>query len=100
MTAISKAGWTALALLAAAALGVVAFSRGETVNDWGDALKVEGEERRGQTLSGQVGGVGGPMISVQSNRGNVIVRKGEGTTIPPAPPMAPPAPPKPVVRVE
>jgi hypothetical protein len=75
-------------------------SRGETVNDWGDALKVEGEERRGQTLSGQVGGVGGPMIAVQSNRGNVIVRKGEGATIPPAPPMAPPAPPKPVVRVE
>ncbi|MBP0723527.1 hypothetical protein J7546_27050, partial [Escherichia coli] len=29
---MSKAGWAALALLAAAALGVVAFSRGETVN--------------------------------------------------------------------
>lgn len=32
VTAISKAGWAALALLAAAALGVVAFYRGETVN--------------------------------------------------------------------
>jgi carbon starvation protein len=32
VTAISKVGWAALALLAAVALGVVAFSRGESVN--------------------------------------------------------------------
>ncbi|MFZ3485563.1 carbon starvation CstA family protein [Sphingomonas sp. 3-13AW] len=32
MSAISKVGWAALALLAAVALGVVAFARGESVN--------------------------------------------------------------------
>lgn len=75
-------------------------SRGEVINDWGDALKVEGEQRRTQTMSGQVGGAGGPLLSIQSNRGNVIVRKGEGVTIPPAPPAPPTAPSKPAVRVE
>jgi DUF4097 and DUF4098 domain-containing protein YvlB len=80
-------------------------SRGEVSNDYGDSLRVEGEERRGQTLTGVVGGPGGPSIVLQTSRGAVTVRKGEALLGPSAPlsPMNPPSPPsapRPVVRVE
>jgi DUF4097 and DUF4098 domain-containing protein YvlB len=82
-------------------------NRGEVRNDWGSVLRVEGEERRGQTLSGTVGSVGGSLVTLQTNRGNISVRKGEVFTTTPAqppsptnPPAPPSAPAKPVVRVE
>ena len=77
-------------------------NRGEISNDYGDPFRTEPAGSRGQILTGAVG-AGGPSIVLNSNRGEITIRKGDAMVAPPSPPAAPApvAPPsKPVVRVE
>lgn len=73
--------------------------KGDITNDYGENLRVEDLGSRGHKLEGTVGGPGGPVISIQSSRGSITVRKAELLPPPPSPPAAP-APPKPPTRVE
>jgi hypothetical protein len=70
--------------------------RGEAVNDYGSAIRLETEGRT-NTLTGKVGN--GPAIKLTANHGSVSVRK-EGNPPselpePPRPPRPPKAPPRP-----
>ena len=72
--------------------------RGEVSNGFGAPLKLENDSRRGATLRGSTGG--GPAVNVQTDRGQVTVRKAvPDEPKPPAPP-APPQPPKALKKID
>lgn len=73
-------------------------SRGEVQNDFGAPLQAE-SGGRGATLKGSAGQ--GPQVQLNTDRGNILVRKGTGELMaeaePPPPPKAPKPPTPPVV---
>jgi hypothetical protein len=69
--------------------------RGDVANQFGTPLKVENDSRRGATLRGSTGG--GPAVNIQTDRGQVTVRKAS----PDEPkPQAPPQPLKALKRID
>jgi DUF4097 and DUF4098 domain-containing protein YvlB len=77
--------------------------RGDVTNDFGPPLKVE-TDHRGATLRGSMGG--GPTVNLQTERGQLIVRKASPEDKPLTPrgeapkPPEPPVPQKPLKKVE
>ena len=75
--------------------------KGEVENDWGSPLEMERNGRK-MRLAGSTGA--GPNITAHTNRGNVVIRKGDlAPSAPPAPPSpsaapTPPAAPKTPVK--
>ncbi|BDC52891.1 hypothetical protein F183_A52060 [Bryobacterales bacterium F-183] len=76
----------------------VSASRGDITNDYGAGLKVEDQGSRGHKIDGVVGGVGGPVISLTSGRGDIKLTKDDAPA--PPSPVAPPSAPRPPTRVE
>ena len=90
-------------------------ARGDATNDFGEPLRLESSGRggRGAILRGAVGG-GGPTINLQTDRGQLVVRKASPNDPPltprsdfpsrfPRPPRfpgPPPPPPGPLKRIE
>jgi DUF4097 and DUF4098 domain-containing protein YvlB len=72
--------------------------KGEVENDYGDALRLVSEDRGG-SLNGNVGD--GPVITIDSRRGTVRIRKTEGEQVAsPLTPQPPKPPKRPVEPVE
>jgi hypothetical protein len=98
---MTKAGDVELVLPAAAKFALAARTRrGEVTNDYGPPLRMTNEERGG-SLEGSAGG--GPRVVLETDRGDIRVRKGEGLPAPamvekPLDPPAPPATPLPLQR--
>jgi DUF4097 and DUF4098 domain-containing protein YvlB len=89
-----------LGLLESSKLSLSArVDRGEIENDFADSLRVE-KDGRGASLKGSIGQ--GPEVTLQSNRGTILIRKAAAGSPgwddapapadPPAPPRAPRAP--------
>jgi DUF4097 and DUF4098 domain-containing protein YvlB len=95
----TRSGNIELSLPATAKFDLTAStSRGEVVNDFGPPLKLESESRRGATLRGSTGS--GPTVSLQTDRGQITVRKASADeSNPPATPV-PPQPPKQLKKIE
>ena len=69
----TRSGDVELALPAGAKFDLTASTaRGDVTNDYGPPLKLD-NEHRGAALRGSVSG--GPVVNVQTERGNVVVRK-------------------------
>jgi hypothetical protein len=87
----TRSGQVELALPAASKFEMSATAaRGDISNEFGGGLHQE-NDRRGATLRGTVGG-GGPTINIQSERGQITVRKASGddatgSRIPEPPPV-------------
>jgi hypothetical protein len=95
---MTKAGDVELVLPAAAKFAIAARTRrGEVTNDYGPPLRMANEERGG-SLEGSTGD--GPRVVLETDRGDIRVRKGEGRPAPvevekplePAPPTPPRTP--------
>lgn len=103
MEAKTNAGEIELILPTAARFELAAKTRrGDIENDYGSPL-LEKKEERGGTLSGNVGG--GPRLQLETDRGEIRVRKSDDrfvTSDPPKPaeaiPPTPPVPPVPLQR--
>ncbi len=75
--------------------------RGDVTNDFGETLKVD-SRGPGATLRGSAGG-GGPLVTAQTERGQVTLRKASADDKPLLPHgdfPTPPEPPRPLKRVE
>jgi DUF4097 and DUF4098 domain-containing protein YvlB len=98
----TRTGNIELGLPAGARFDLTASSnRGEVVNDFGEPLTLE-SGRRGGTLRGSNGG---PVVNLQTERGQVLVRRALANEAPPAPtptptPPAAPKPNQPLERIE
>jgi hypothetical protein len=101
VAAMTKAGDVELVLPAAAKFAIAARTRrGEVTNDYGPPLRMANEERGG-SLEGSTGD--GPRVVLETDRGDIRVRKGEGRPAPaivekPLDSPAPPATPLPLQR--
>lgn len=78
--------------------------RGEISNDFGEPLRTD-EEGKGGSIKGVAGGAGGPKLTLHTDRGSVVVRRGSvveahNNFLPPNPPAEPkpPTPPPAVPR--
>lgn len=98
VSAVTRAGDVELILPAAAKFTLEARTRrGDLTNDYGTPLR-ETSEGRGGSLEGSVGA--GPRLVLETDRGDIRVRKGEGRPAPvevekplePAPPTPPRTP--------
>jgi DUF4097 and DUF4098 domain-containing protein YvlB len=80
---------------------VASTGRGDVTNDYGGGLRIENTGRRGTTLRGSEGG--GPTVRVETDRGQVVVRRASADDRPLAPHSdfpKPPLPPLPPVTSE
>ncbi|HBY63973.1 MAG TPA: hypothetical protein DEH78_29470 [Solibacterales bacterium] len=96
MSVRTRSGDLELALPEKARFDLVASTRrGSVDNEYGAPIQSEGERDRGGTLTGKSGS--GPELRLDTDRGNVVVRKSDGASeaLAPDPPAAPEAPRKP-----
>ncbi len=98
IAANTKGGRVEIALPAVAKFDLTATTdKGEVENEWGVPLEMERSGRK-MKLTGTTGQ--GASITAHTNRGNVVIRKGELAGTPPAAPTAPAAPKPPVAPVK
>ena len=103
IAANTKSGRVEIALPAVAKFDLTATTdKGEVENEWGSPLEMERSGRR-MKLTGATGQ--GPAITAHTNRGNVVIRKGDLTVTPSAPaapkaPVTPKAPESPVKQTD
>ena len=98
IAANTKGGRVEIALPSLSKFDLTATTdKGEVENEWGVPLEMERTGRRTK-LTGTTGQ--GPSITAHTNRGNVVIRKGELAVAPPTPPSAPVAPKEPTAPVK
>lgn len=98
IAANTKSGRVEIVLPAVAKFDLTATTdKGEVENEWGTPLEMERNGRKTK-LTGATGQ--GPSITAHTNRGNVIIRKGELAVRPPTPPAVPAVPKAPSASVK